>query len=170
VLQYHEQRLPIAAGAENMTVDQVLSHQHYRLVFWRKAADGINYRRFFDISDLIGLRAERDDVFQATHQYVLKLIEQGKVTGLRIDHIDGLLDPKGYLDRLPEAYVVTEKILAGNEHIPCDWRAHGTTGYDFLNFVNGVFIDPEGFYKLEKIYSDFVQSSAQFVDAFRERK
>lgn len=68
VLQYHEQRLPIAAGAENMTVDQVLSHQHYRLAFWRKAADGINYRRFFDISDLIGLRTERDDVFNATHQ------------------------------------------------------------------------------------------------------
>src|SRR5438128_2863359 len=87
VLQYHEQRLQIAAGAENMTVDQVLSHQHYRLAFWRKAADGINYRRFFDISDLIGLRTERDDVFNATHQSVLKLVEEGKVTGLRIDHI-----------------------------------------------------------------------------------
>src|SRR5216684_2600608 len=75
VLQYYEQRLPIAAGAENMNVDQVLSRQHYRLAFWRKAADGINYRRFFDISDLVALRAERDDVFRATHEYVLKLVD-----------------------------------------------------------------------------------------------
>ena len=104
VLQYYDQQLPIAAGAENMSLDQVLSRQHYRLAFWRKAADGINYRRFFDISDLVGLRAERDDVFHATHNYVVKLVAEGKVTGLRIDHIDGLLDPKGYLDRLPNVY------------------------------------------------------------------
>jgi (1->4)-alpha-D-glucan 1-alpha-D-glucosylmutase len=170
VLQYYEQRLPIAAGAENMNVDQVLSRQHYRLAFWRKAADGINYRRFFDISDLVAVRAERDDVFQATHEYVLKLVDEGKVTGLRIDHIDGLLDPKAYLDRLPETYVVTEKILGGNEHIPCDWHTHGTTGYDFVNFTNGAFIDREGFHKLERTYSDFVQSDSTTVDVFRERK
>jgi (1->4)-alpha-D-glucan 1-alpha-D-glucosylmutase len=170
VLQYYEQKLPIAAGAENLNVDQVLSRQHYRLAYWRKAADGINYRRFFDINDLVALRAERDDVFEATHQYILKLVEQGKVTGLRIDHIDGLLDPKAYLDRLSGNYVVTEKILAGNEHVPCDWRTHGTTGYDFLNFMNGAFIDRQGFHQLGKIYSDFVQSSASFVAVFRERK
>src|SRR5206468_1756293 len=170
VLQYHEQRLPIAAGAENMTVDQVLAHQHYRLVFWRKAADGINYRRFFDISDLIGLRAERDDVFNATHQYVLKLVEEGKVTGLRIDHIDGLLDPKGYLDRLPAAYVVVEKILAGKEQLTRDWRTHGTTGYDFLNFLNGAFVDPKGFHRLEKIYSEFTGKNQTWSATFRERK
>ena len=170
VLQYYEQRLPIAAGAENMNVDQVLSRQHYRLAFWRKAADGINYRRFFDISDLVAVRAERDDVFQATHEYVLKLVDEGKVTGLRIDHIDGLLDPKAYLDRLPETYVVTEKILGGNEHIPCDWHTHGTTGYDFVNFTNGAFIDREGFHKIERTYSDFVQSDSTTVDVFRKRK
>jgi (1->4)-alpha-D-glucan 1-alpha-D-glucosylmutase len=170
ILQYYEQKLPIAAGAGNMTVDQVLSRQNYRLAFWRKAADGINYRRFFDISDLVGLRVERDDVFEATHRYVLKLVDEGKVTGLRIDHIDGLLDPKAYLDRLPQVYVVTEKILAANEPLPCDWRTHGTTGYDFMNSVNGVFIDREGFHKLEQIYSEFTQSSDTFTDVFRERK
>jgi (1->4)-alpha-D-glucan 1-alpha-D-glucosylmutase len=170
VLQYYDHKLPIAAGAENMSVDHVLSRQHYRLAFWRKAADSINYRRFFDISDLVALRAEREDVFRATHGYILKLVNEGKVTGLRIDHIDGLLDPKGYLDRLPEQYVVTEKILAGNEHVPCDWRAHGTTGYDFLDFLNGVFIDRQGFHKLENIYSEFVQCSSTFTDVFRERK
>jgi (1->4)-alpha-D-glucan 1-alpha-D-glucosylmutase len=170
ILQYFEQKLPIAAGAENMNVDQVLSRQHYRLAYWRKAADGMNYRRFFDISDLVALRSERDDVFEATHRYVLTLVEEGKVTGLRIDHIDGLLNPKGYLDKLPETYVVTEKILAGNEHLRCDWRTHGTTGYDFLNFMNGAFVDQEGFHKLETIYSEFVQSDAMFMDIFRERK
>ena len=170
IVQYYDQKLPIAAGAESMNVDHVLSRQHYRLAFWRKAADGINYRRFFDINDLVGLRAERDDVFEATHKYVLDLVEEGKITGLRIDHIDGLLDPKAYLDRLPAIYVVTEKILAGNEQLPCDWRTHGTTGYDFLNFMNGAFIDREGFLMLEKIYAGFTQSDATFTDVFRERK
>jgi (1->4)-alpha-D-glucan 1-alpha-D-glucosylmutase len=170
VLQYYEQRLPIAAGAENLNVDQVLSRQHYRLAFWRKAADGINYRRFFDISDLVGLRTERDEVFEATHGYVLRLVDEGKVTGLRIDHIDGLLDPKAYLDRLPGVYVVTEKILAGNEQLPCDWRTHGTTGYDFLDFVNGAFIDREGYHELERIYSEFTDSTATYTDVFRQRK
>jgi (1->4)-alpha-D-glucan 1-alpha-D-glucosylmutase len=169
-LQYYEQRLPIAAGAENLNVDQVLSRQHYRLAFWRKAADGINYRRFFDISDLVGLRTERDEVFEATHKYVLRLVDEGKVTGLRIDHIDGLLDPKGYLDRLPDVYVVTEKILAGNEQLPCDWQTHGTTGYDFTNFMNGAFIDRQGYHELERIYSEFTHSTATVTDVFRQRK
>jgi (1->4)-alpha-D-glucan 1-alpha-D-glucosylmutase len=161
VLQYYEQKLPIAASATKArvdTVDRILSRQHYRLAYWRKAADSINYRRFFDISDLAGLRTERDDVFQATHAYVLQLVAEGKVTGLRIDHIDGLLDPKRYLERLPQIYVVVEKILGGNEQLACDWQVHGTTGYDFLNYVGGAFIDNEGFHKLENIYADFTGS------------
>jgi len=173
VLQYHEFKLPIAAGAEGLiadSVDRILSRQHYRLAYWRKAADSINYRRFFDISDLVSLRAERDDVFQATHEYVLKLVEQHKVTGLRIDHIDGLLDPAAYLARLPQTYVVVEKILAGNERLPADWRTSGTTGYDFLNFVNGVFIDREGFGRLEEIYSEFTRSTKTRTELFREYK
>jgi (1->4)-alpha-D-glucan 1-alpha-D-glucosylmutase len=173
VLQYYEQKLPVAAGAEDLSVDavdQVLSRQHYRLAFWRKASDAINYRRFFDVSDLIALRTEREDVFWATHAYVLKLIADGKVTGLRIDHIDGLRNPKGYLERLPTAYVVVEKILAGNEQLPCDWRTHGTTGYDFLNFASGAFIDPQGFHRLEKIYSEFTGSNRTFSEVLRERK
>jgi len=173
ILQYFEQKLPIAAGAECLnteSIDGILSRQHYRLAHWRKAADSINYRRFFDISDLVGLRTERDDVFRATHSYALELVNEGKVTGLRIDHIDGLLDPKGYLDRLPQTYVITEKILAGNEHLPCDWRTHGTTGYDFTNFLNGAFVHREGFNKLAKIYADFTGSTQTFTDVFRESK
>jgi (1->4)-alpha-D-glucan 1-alpha-D-glucosylmutase len=173
ILRYFEQKLPIAAGAENLsveTLDGILSRQHYRLAYWRKAADSINYRRFFDISDLVGLRVEREDVYHAVHAYVLRLVAEGKITGLRIDHIDGLLDPKGYLDHLPKTYVITEKILAGIEQLPCDWRTHGTTGYDFLNFLNGAFIDRQGFHKLEKIYADFTGSPKTFTDAFREYK
>ena len=173
VLQYYDQRLPLAAGAENLrseAIDQVLSRQHYRLAFWRKASDAINYRRFFDITDLIGLHAEHDEVFRATHAYPLQLLGEGKVTGLRIDHIDGLLDPKGYLDRLPREYVVVEKILAGNEQLPSDWQTHGTTGYDFLNFLNGAFIDREGFHRLESTYHDFTGSTATTAEVFHERK
>lgn len=173
VLQYYEQRLPIAAGAENLSaepLDCVLSRQHYRLAYWRKASDAINYRRFFDINDLVGLRAERDEVFEATHSYILSLVAAGKVTGLRIDHIDGLRDPKAYLDRLPQIYVSVEKILAANEQIPCDWRTQGTTGYDFTNYVNGLFIDREGFRKLEDIYRRFTGITQDFTGIFRERK
>jgi len=173
VLQYYEQKLPLAAGAENygtVAVDRVLARQHYRLAYWRKAADSINYRRFFDISDLIGLRTERDDVFEATHAYVLKLVHEGKVTGLRIDHIDGLLDPAQYLERLPEVYVVTEKILAGNEQLPENWRTQGSTGYDFLNFVNGPFIDRDGFRKLQQIYDGFTGTAKTFTEVFHDCK
>ena len=173
VVQYYEQRLPIAARAENLStegIDRVLSRQHYRLAYWRKASDSVNYRRFFDINDLVGLRTERDDVFQATHSYALRLVGEGKVTGLRIDHIDGLRDPKTYLDRLPDVYVTVEKILAANEPVPCDWRTQGTTGYDFVNYVNGPFIDRKGFARLEGIYARLTGSTTTFTGVFRERK
>ena len=173
ILQYHEQKLPVAAGAENLSVesvDDVLSRQHYRLAYWRKAADAINYRRFFDVSDLVTLRSERDDVFQATHEFTLKLVAEGKIAGVRIDHVDGLLDPKGYLERLPRCYVVVEKILGGHEHLPSNWRTHGTTGYEFLNFLNGVFVDREGFHQLERIYSNFTGSTNSYGEVFQQRK
>jgi (1->4)-alpha-D-glucan 1-alpha-D-glucosylmutase len=173
ILQYHEQKLPVAAGAEHLSVesvDDVLSRQHYRLAYWRKAADAINYRRFFDVSDLVTLRSERDDVFRATHEFTLKLVAEGKIAGVRIDHVDGLLDPKGYLERLPRCYVVVEKILGGHEHLPSDWRTHGTTGYEFLNFLNGVFVDREGFHQLERIYSNFTESTNSYGEVFQQRK
>jgi (1->4)-alpha-D-glucan 1-alpha-D-glucosylmutase len=173
VVQYYEQRLPLAAGAENFraeAIDQVLSRQHYRLAFWRRAADSINYRRFFDVSDLVGLRVDRDEVFRATHEFPLELLKQGTITGLRIDHVDGLLDPKGYLDRLPETYVVIEKILGGDEKIPADWRTNGTTGYDFLNFLNGAFVDVEGYRRLTGMYADLTGLTKSRAKIFRERK
>jgi (1->4)-alpha-D-glucan 1-alpha-D-glucosylmutase len=113
---------------------------------------------------------DRDDVFRATHEYALKLLDEGKVTGLRIDHIDGLSDPKSYLDRLPRTYVLVEKILAANEQLPCDWRVHGTTGYDFTNYLNGLFIDREGFHKLEKLYAKVTGSNTAYTEVFRQCK
>jgi (1->4)-alpha-D-glucan 1-alpha-D-glucosylmutase len=160
VVQYYDQRLPVAAGAENLraaAIDQVLSQQHYRLAFWRKAA-------------LVSLRAERDDVFRATHEYPLRLLNEGTITGLRIDHVDGLLDPKGYLDRLPSTYVVVEKILGGDEKVPSDWRTSGTTGYDFLNSLNGLFVNAEGYRRLAAMYADFTGVAKSRAKIVWERK
>jgi (1->4)-alpha-D-glucan 1-alpha-D-glucosylmutase len=163
--------IPAGERLENIDdLDRVISQQPYRLGYWRKAADAINYRRFFDINDLVALRADHPDVFQATHDTVLSLLQRGQIDGLRIDHIDGLLDPRGYLDRLPTTYVVVEKILGGDERLPADWKVHGTTGYDFLNTLNGVFVSSDGYQRLESFYGGFTGISERRIDVFRERK
>ncbi len=166
----------VGDGASFTALDEWLEAQAYRPAFWRVASDEINYRRFFDINDLAAISAEREDVFLATHVKVLEWLANGTVDGLRIDHPDGLYDPKQYLDRLqlhyllsiaragyrgdeweamagPLAerlkpsisekllYVVVEKILGPGEKLPSDWAAHGTTGYEFLNTVNDLFVD-----------------------------
>ncbi|HSD09862.1 MAG TPA: alpha-amylase family glycosyl hydrolase, partial [Candidatus Binatia bacterium] len=127
---------------------ELLERQAYRLAYWKAAFHEINYRRFFDINDLVGLRIEDPTVFAATHALVLRWIREGKVAGLRLDHIDGLFDPRGYLEKLRDAagpiYLVAEKILSAGESLPRSWPIHGTTGYDFLNDVNGLFVDPRG--------------------------
>ena len=174
-LKVQSQELPVnvPAGARLDSiddVDRVISAQPYRIGYWRKAADAINYRRFFDINDLVALRAERDEVFQATHATIVKLVESGLVDGLRIDHIDGLLDPKGYLGRLPDTYVVVEKILGADERLPADWKTQGTTGYDFLNIVNAAFIDRGGYQRLDRFYRNFSGIRQQRIEVFRERK
>jgi (1->4)-alpha-D-glucan 1-alpha-D-glucosylmutase len=126
-------------------LDQLLGQQNYRLAYWRTAAEEISYRRFFDIQTLAGLRVEDPDVFADTHWLVLHLVAEGTVDGLRVDHVDGLADPEGYLDRLRDAtsgaYVVVEKILAADEDLPASWPVAGTTGYDFLNHVGRLFVD-----------------------------
>lgn len=130
-------------------LDALLSAQWYRLAYWRIASETINYRRFFDVTDLVGVRVENPEVFEARNRRILDLIAEGKVTGLRVDHIDGLHDPAGYLTRLQHRlgepmYVVVEKILAPDETLPASWPVAGTTGYDFLDVVNRVFVDPAG--------------------------
>src|SRR5262249_27572184 len=123
-------------------LDRLLSEQGFRLSFWKVAAEELNYRRFFNINELISLRVEDPKVFGQTHALIFKLAREGKFTGLRIDHIDGLYDPAGYLERvrraLPDAYLVVEKILALDEELP-PWPIQGTTGYEFLNYASGIF-------------------------------
>jgi (1->4)-alpha-D-glucan 1-alpha-D-glucosylmutase len=145
-IAYYDGRYPVAAGTEGGEVEAVLAAQHYRLEDWRTGVP--NYRRFFDIGDLPAVAVEHDDVFAATHAEIVRLVREGIVTGLRIDHIDGLADPAGYLERLRDAtggaYVVVEKILSRDESLPPGWATAGTTGYDFLALAGGVFVDPDG--------------------------
>lgn len=158
---------------------RVLERQHYRLAFWRVAADEINYRRFFDVNDLAGLRMERSELFQRSHQLVGRLLADGRLQGLRLDHIDGLRDPRAYLSRLARlagrsrgCYLSVEKILAGHESLREDWPVAGTTGYEFLNLVNGLLIDASSERHLTRGYQAFTgerDSFAELVIACKRR-
>jgi (1->4)-alpha-D-glucan 1-alpha-D-glucosylmutase len=147
-LRYYDNRFPIAPGTDGGTPQDVHARQHYELVDWRRADSDLNYRRFFAINTLAGLRVEDPAIFEATHELVLALVRDGAVDGLRIDHPDGLADPKGYLDRLAEAsgdrWTVVEKILEPGEDLPESWKTAGTTGYDALAEVDELLIDPAG--------------------------
>jgi (1->4)-alpha-D-glucan 1-alpha-D-glucosylmutase len=153
---------------------RLLEDQAYRLAYWKIAFEEINYRRFFDINDLVCVRVEDADVFLARHQIILQLVQEGKVTGLRVDHVDGLHDPEGYLARLQTAasavaaerplYVVVEKILGKDEPLPPSWQVSGTTGYDFIGELNGLFIEPAGLQAIESAYARFTGDSQPFAE------
>ncbi len=137
-------------------LEKLLDAQHYRLVFWRRNAE-INYRRFFDVNDLAAVRVEDPTVFAETHALVLRLVHEGVIDGLRVDHIDGLLDPAEYLSRLRAATsadtpIFVEKILSPGEALPETWPVDGTTGYEFLNDVEAVFLDAAGAQRIEAFY------------------
>ncbi len=196
-------------------LDELLDDQAYRLCFWRVAADEINYRRFFDVNDLAALSMERPEVFEATHALVLKLLAEGQIDGLRIDHPDGLYDPRQYLRRLQEhfvlararelaedqdwavlegplrervaafvgqafqpaegpagwpLYVVVEKILGAAEALPVDWATHGTSGYDFLNQLNGLFVDAANAEEFTRLYRDWTQDDTPFAEVVYRKK
>jgi len=148
VLRYADHVFPVRPGTESLPLAELLDRQHYRLAYWRVADEELNYRRFFDVGTLAAIRVEDPAVFDATHALLVDLVAQGAVDGLRIDHPDGLADPRGYLDRLAaatgETWVVAEKILAPTEELPDDWAAAGTTGYDAAWRVGQVFVDPGG--------------------------
>ncbi|MFD6696389.1 malto-oligosyltrehalose synthase [Micromonospora aurantiaca (nom. illeg.)] len=145
-LRYHEHRFPVADGTGDGTPRQVHDRQHYELVNWRRGDAELTYRRFFAVSDLAGLRVEDPEVFDATHAEILRWVAAGEVDGIRVDHPDGLRDPAGYLARLraaaPASWLVVEKILEYGEDLP-DWPVDGTTGYDALAAVSGLFVDPD---------------------------
>ncbi|MBA3268569.1 MAG: malto-oligosyltrehalose synthase [Acidimicrobiia bacterium] len=163
-----------ATNADPDALDALLSRQSYRLAYWRVASEELDYRRFFDISTLVGLRMELPHVFDETHELLLRLVADGTVTGLRIDHPDGLRDPEGYLRRLFEAaggvWVVVEKILEPGEELPPTWPVAGTTGYDFLNLVGGLFVDPAGEEPLTELHTRFTGAPETYADVVREKK
>ncbi len=148
VLRYHEHVLPVRRGTEGLALTDLVACQHYRLAHWRVADRELNFRRFFDVITLAGLRVEREDVFVATHALLLELFNAGLIDGFRVDHPDGLADPRGYFARLARAtggaWVVAEKILEADEELPDDWQVAGTTGYDAMWRVQGLFVDPVG--------------------------
>ncbi len=166
---------------------ELLERQPYRLASWRTAADDINWRRFFDINELGGLRVERAEVFEATHAKLFELIERGLVDGLRIDHVDGLADPRAYCRRLRRRVnrlldtrsrplaghffpIYVEKILAHGEHLPRDWRVDGTTGYDFMNQVSLLQHDPLGELRLCALWNSISGRSGNFLEEVLESR
>ena len=149
-------------------LDALLERQHYRLSYWRTAARDLGYRRFFDINTLVGLHMEDQRVFDDTHRLILQWVREGAVDGLRVDHPDGLRDPELYFERLhnsaPNAWIVAEKILEPGEAPRRSWMISGTTGYDFLNTVGGLFVDPRGEQPLTRFYGEFTGEHESWQD------
>ncbi len=155
-------------------LDDFLNQQSYRLAYWKTADQQLGYRRFFDVNTLIGLRIEREHVFEETHALVLDWLKRGVLDGVRIDHPDGLRDPLEYFVRLrqsaPEAWIVAEKILEPGEFLREDWPVQGTTGYDFLNVALKLLLRPEGVSELTRIYAEFTGQSTDFAAIAHEKK
>ena len=176
------------------SLETILAQQHFLLAYWQNVNEEINYRRFFTINDLVGQRIQDPLVFEATHALVFRMIEQGSLDGLRIDHIDGLRDPLGYLRQLTERVaaattqsvpsaelhtsanvqsplpIFVEKILARDEHLPTSWPVAGTTGYDFINALNAFFVDPKGAGQIEQIYSRFISKEIAYDELLYQKK
>lgn len=146
-------------------LEALLDEQAYRLSHWRVASDEINYRRFFDVNELAAIRVERAEVFDAVHALPLRLVREGHVAGLRIDHVDGLFDPAGYLGRLAGVtYLLVEKVLVGDERLRADWPVDGTTGYEFLNLLNGLFVERDGARFLHQAYARLTGAAGGWRD------
>ena len=188
VERFLRERLEHFAGREGdpasfSALERLVADQFYLLSYWQNVNEEINYRRFFTITDLVGVRVEDPLVFDATQALIMRLAAQIPVDGLRIDHIDGLRDPLAYLTRLRdqlskdaaaerprETSLFVEKILGRGEHLPQEWPVSGTTGYDFLNALNSVFVDPQGAKCIEDVYDQFVGKKLAYPDALYQKK
>jgi len=164
-----------AQDAEALLVlDHLLQMQHFRMSFWKVAAEEINYRRFFSVNDLICLNIYKKDVFEYTHSLLKKYLHQGVFTGLRVDHIDGLHDPKSYLTNLSSLaenrYTVVEKILCGTEQLRSDWPVDGTSGYEFLAQTAAFFVDESAHSALDRLYISFTGQRQSFASLLLSKK
>jgi (1->4)-alpha-D-glucan 1-alpha-D-glucosylmutase len=181
-IRYYDIRFPLAlpsysideSGGGLPPMERLLEKQFFRLCYWKKATEIINYRRFFYLNDFIALKVEKPEVFAEVHKLISDSVRQDVFTGLRIDHIDGLYDPARYLARLRklagERYIVVEKILDLDESLPMHWPVEGTTGYDFCNFVNGIFVRGENERALTETYRQFVNRSERYDELLSEKK
>ena len=182
VVKYYDNEFPLTrktrtaklSARDPLAMHRLLERQNYRLAFWRVAADEINYRRFFEIVDLAAIRQEERGVFEATHKLVARLALTPGVDGLRVDHPDGLADPREYFARLQERcgrpWVVVEKIVADHETLPGDWPVHGTTGYRFANLLTGLFIKAEAEKLFDRIYQRFTGDRRPFDEISYESR
>ena len=164
VLWHYGDEFPVRPGTETLPLPELVEAQAYRLSSWREAGEALNYRRFFDVTSLVAVRVEDPVVFAATHALLVSLFGHGAVDGFRIDHPDGLADPRGYLAMLADAtgdgWVVVEKILEGDEPLPDDWRCMGTTGYDALLRVQQVLTSPAGEDVLDRLWDEHASGTA----------
>ena len=155
-------------------LDEFLESQHFRIAYWKTADQQLGYRRFFDVNTLIGLRVEREYVFEETHALILKWLEDGVLDGVRVDHPDGLRDPLQYFqrlrDRAPDAWIIGEKILEPGEWLRANWPIEGTSGYDFLNTALGVLVKPDGVDKLGEHYAEFTGDTTPFPVVAHDKK
>ncbi|TCR80076.1 malto-oligosyltrehalose synthase [Rhizobium sp. BK376] len=162
-------------SGDREALQRVLDRQSWQLLYWLDAPNELSYRRFFEVTGLAGLRVEDEKVFEDSHRLILDLVRSGQVDGLRIDHIDGLVDPKAYLDRLrqevgPDTYIVAEKILAADEQLPSDWPISGTTGYEFITALSNALVDTRGLDRLDLAYADVTGQRLNFQDGARQAK
>jgi (1->4)-alpha-D-glucan 1-alpha-D-glucosylmutase len=185
VVRYQDHEFPVSRDSLNGVdvdavredldaLDALLLRQHYRLAYWRTAQEELNYRRFFTIDSLIGLRVELEQVLKDSHRLVFDLLAGGSVAGLRVDHVDGLLDPERYLSTIrstaPDAYLVVEKVLEYDERLPEAFPVQGTTGYDFIAHVDGLFVDSENEEPMTTLYHAFTGESLTFAEVVRTCK
>lgn len=153
----------------------LIERQHWQLLYWKDAAGCLSYRRFFEVAGLVGMRVEDEKVFEETHRLIVELVRSGQVQGLRVDHIDGLADPKTYLGRLRQAvgadtFIVVEKILAADETLPADWPVSGTTGYEFISAMSDLFVAEDGLDKIGRAYRAIGKEHADVATGLRDAK
>ncbi len=172
---YAGREADIIGTTDKQAIAALHDRQPYRLTSWRDACRDLSYRRFFEVTGLVGMKVEDAAIFDDTHRLILELVRNGSVDGLRVDHVDGLADPKSYLERLRQeagagCYITVEKILGPDEQLPLDWPVSGTTGYEFISALSNVFVDNDRLSQLKDAYADCEGHAIDMPDELRKAK